>query len=89
MGAHIGTMPYKVFQQLFQHPLTDKGLQGFLKDWEKARDVLGNIVEPAARVPPDREAIQPKVVRYRADVGRVVNHRTARARCGTPVPWSV
>jgi transaldolase len=49
MGAHIGTMPYKVFQQLFQHPLTDKGLQGFLKDWEKARDVLGNIVEPTAR----------------------------------------
>jgi len=49
MGAHIGTMPYKVFQQLFQHPLTDKGLQGFLKDWEKAREVLGNIVEPAAR----------------------------------------
>jgi transaldolase len=49
MGAHIGTMPYKVLQQLFQHPLTDKGLQGFLKDWEKAREVLGNIVEPAAR----------------------------------------
>jgi transaldolase len=49
MGAHIGTMPYKVFQQLFQHPLTDKGLQGFLKDWEKAREVLGNIVEPTAR----------------------------------------
>jgi transaldolase len=48
MGAHIGTMPFKVFQQLFQHPLTDKGLQGFLKDWEKARTVLGNIVEPAA-----------------------------------------
>jgi transaldolase len=49
MGAHIGTMPYKVFQQLFQHPLTEKGLQGFLKDWEKAREVLGNIVEPTAR----------------------------------------
>src|SRR5271169_6800916 len=36
MGSHIGTMPYKVFEQLFHHPLTDKGLQGFLKDWEKA-----------------------------------------------------
>ncbi len=47
MGAHIGTMPYKVFEQLFHHPLTDKGLAGFLKDWEKARDVLGNIL-PAA-----------------------------------------
>jgi hypothetical protein len=42
-------MPFKVFQQLFQHPLTDKGLQGFLKDWEKARAVLGNIVEPSVR----------------------------------------
>lgn len=47
MGSHIGTMPFKVFQQLFQHPLTDRGLAGFLKDWEKARAVLGNILEPA------------------------------------------
>jgi transaldolase len=47
MGSHIGTMPFKVFQQLFQHPLTDRGLAGFLKDWEKAREVLGNILEPA------------------------------------------
>ena len=48
MGAHIGTMPFKVFEQLFKHPLTDRGLEGFLKDWEKAREVLGDIVEPAA-----------------------------------------
>jgi transaldolase len=48
MGAHIGTMPYKVFEQLFHHPLTDRGLESFLKDWEKARAVLGNILEPAA-----------------------------------------
>jgi transaldolase len=47
MGSHIGTMPFKVFQQLFQHPLTDRGLAGFLKDWEKAREVLGDILEPA------------------------------------------
>jgi transaldolase len=47
MGAHIGTMPFKVFEQLFKHPLTDRGLEGFLKDWEKAREVLGDIVEPA------------------------------------------
>ena len=40
-------MPYKVFEQLFHHPLTDKGLAGFLKDWEKAREVLGDIL-PAA-----------------------------------------
>ncbi len=48
MGAHIGTMPFKVFEQLFHHPLTDKGLQTFLKDWEKARPVLGDIMQPVA-----------------------------------------
>ncbi len=47
LGAHIGTMPFKVFEQLFKHPLTDRGLEGFLKDWEKAREVLGEIIEPA------------------------------------------
>jgi transaldolase len=35
-GAHIGTMPFKVLDQLFSHPLTDKGLDQFLKDWGKA-----------------------------------------------------
>lgn len=48
MGAHIGTMPFKVFEQLFKHPLTDRGLEGFLRDWEKARGVLGDILEPVA-----------------------------------------
>ena len=48
MGADIGTMPYKVFEQLFKHPLTDRGLEGFLKDWEKARETLGDVFEPAA-----------------------------------------
>jgi hypothetical protein len=41
-------MPFKVLEQLFHHPLTDRGLEGFLKDWEKARAMLGNILEPAA-----------------------------------------
>jgi transaldolase len=48
MGAHIGTMPFKVFEQLFRHPLTDRGLEAFLKDWEKARETLGDVFEPAA-----------------------------------------
>ncbi len=48
MGAHIGTMPFKVFEQLFKHPLTDRGLEGFLKDWEKARESLGEILSPAS-----------------------------------------
>ncbi|PZA06938.1 MULTISPECIES: fructose-6-phosphate aldolase [unclassified Meiothermus] len=37
-GADIATMPAKVFQQLIQHPLTDKGLQQFLADWEKSKE---------------------------------------------------
>ncbi|MFJ8246688.1 fructose-6-phosphate aldolase [Peribacillus asahii] len=32
-GAHIATVPYKVILQLFNHPLTDKGIEAFLKDW--------------------------------------------------------
>ena len=32
-GAHISTTPYKVLKQLFKHPLTDKGIEGFMKDW--------------------------------------------------------
>jgi len=47
MGAHIGTMPFKVFEQLFNHPLTDKGLAGFLKDWGKAHEMLGDIMPSA------------------------------------------
>ena len=34
-GADIGTMPFKVLDSLFNHPLTDKGLEQFLKDWDK------------------------------------------------------
>ncbi len=35
-GAHVGTLPFKVLDQLFNHPLTDKGLDQFLKDYAKA-----------------------------------------------------
>ncbi len=34
-GAQIGTMPFKVLDMLFNHPLTDKGLEQFLKDYNK------------------------------------------------------
>lgn len=36
-GAHIATVPYKVIQQLVKHPLTDAGIERFLKDWENAK----------------------------------------------------
>ena len=34
LGAHIATMPLAVMHQLLKHPLTDTGLERFLKDWE-------------------------------------------------------
>ncbi|SDI47420.1 fructose-6-phosphate aldolase [Natribacillus halophilus] len=36
-GANIATIPPKIIHQLIQHPLTDKGLDAFLADWEKAK----------------------------------------------------
>jgi len=41
LGAHIATMPPAVLWQLFQHPLTDKGLAGFLADWAKTEQSIG------------------------------------------------
>ncbi len=36
-GAHIATTPFKVLTQLFNHPLTEKGIEGFLADWNKRK----------------------------------------------------
>ena len=33
-GAHIATVPYKVFLEMLMHPMTDIGIDKFLKDWE-------------------------------------------------------
>jgi transaldolase len=33
-GAHIATLPGKLFDDLWSHPLTDSGIEGFLADWE-------------------------------------------------------
>jgi len=35
MGAHVATLPPGVLRQMFNHPLTDKGLAAFLADWAK------------------------------------------------------
>jgi transaldolase len=34
IGADIATIPFNVLKQLMNHPLTDIGLERFLKDWE-------------------------------------------------------
>ncbi|MCK9444001.1 MAG: fructose-6-phosphate aldolase [Tissierellaceae bacterium] len=33
-GSHIATIPYKVFLQMLNHPLTEIGIERFIKDWE-------------------------------------------------------
>ena len=33
LGADVATVPMKVIKQMMNHPLTDKGLEGFLADW--------------------------------------------------------
>jgi transaldolase len=40
-GAHVATVPFKVLRQMVRHPLTDKGIAQFRKDWESARQAAG------------------------------------------------
>ena len=37
MGAHIATIPYSVIEKMIKHPLTDLGMEKFLKDWGKVK----------------------------------------------------
>ncbi len=40
LGAHVATLPPNVLRQLYGHPLTDKGLAGFLADWAKTGQTI-------------------------------------------------
>ena len=40
IGAHIATVPFNVLERLMKHPLTDKGIETFNKDWEKLKNAL-------------------------------------------------
>lgn len=44
MGADIGTMPFKVFEALVKHPLTDAGFKKFSDDWDQAKPHLGELL---------------------------------------------
>jgi len=39
-GAHVATLPLNIFDQLFNHPLTDLGLEKFLADYRKAQETV-------------------------------------------------
>ena len=43
IGADIATMPFSVLEQLVKHPLTDLGLERFLKDWEKLPSSMARV----------------------------------------------
>jgi transaldolase len=47
-GSHIATLPFKIFQQMVRHPLTDKGIVTFKSDWEKARAAMASNAGPHA-----------------------------------------
>src|SRR6187455_3879094 len=49
-GAHVATLPFKVLQQMVRHPLTDKGIVQFKKDWEGARAAAAAKADPAGSV---------------------------------------
>jgi transaldolase len=38
MGADVCTIPFNVIDKLFNHPLTDLGLEKFLSDWNKSKN---------------------------------------------------
>jgi transaldolase len=40
VGAHVSTIPFAVLDQMFKHPLTDSGIDRFLKDWENVRKAV-------------------------------------------------
>src|SRR3954452_10604654 len=57
LGAHVVTLPPKLLRDLYKHRLTDKGLAGFVKDWQATgQKILG---ADAAAAPPARRAGRP------------------------------
>jgi transaldolase len=49
-GAHIATVPIKVLRQMVHHPLTDRGIVQFRKDWQAAQSANGTDRERTALV---------------------------------------
>ena len=56
MGTSIGATPHKVnvFEQFFERLLAERRLEGFSKDWEKAREKLGAVLLPVPARDPGR-----------------------------------
>lgn len=48
LGAHVCTVPMKIMEDMVKHPLTDSGLETFLKDWQKVPGGMSAILGAAA-----------------------------------------
>ena len=48
LGSHIVTVPYKVLEQMLKHPLTDRGIESFLADWQRAQAATVETGAPAS-----------------------------------------
>lgn len=63
-GADVATIPYKVFAQMIKHPLTQAGLDGFMKDWAKRQGASPATPPSEAGTNPAKEPVsaegQPK-----------------------------
>ena len=84
-GSHIATLPFKVFQQMVHHPLTDKGIVQFKR--------TGRRPAPPPRRAPRRADRDPAaqlgpIRRSSGGAGGRSGGSRARARCGRPRCWS-
>jgi len=67
-GADIATMPFKVLEGMYKHPLTDVGIERFMADYRRARTAGGSEADAGGRAMPDersdyRKTQEPQPVR--------------------------
>ena len=68
-------MPFKVSEQFFAHPLTDRGSDAFLEDWEKSRPVVGEIIHPPKRTSPHGKLLSSFTARKENPEGKTEGYK--------------
>ena len=97
LGAHVATLPPAVLRSLYNHPLTDKGLAGFLADWAKTGQQITDMVAADGRSRRGRRAVDaeavaaflrahPRFLADRPELYRVLAPPRAGARRGAGRP---
>jgi len=75
LGSHIATVPFKVSEQFFAHPLTDRGSDAFLEDWEKSRPVVDEIIHPPKRTSPNGKLLSSFTARKENPEGKTEGYK--------------